>query len=81
MKKYEVKGSKLYTGTAREILSLYKNYRKRELADADFVFASYPEMDMSRNYGLLITNFDEIEERIVEPYMTVLNESTVLELL
>ena len=79
MKKYEVKGSKLYTGTAREILSLYKNYRKRELAD--FVFESYPEMDMSRNYGLLITNFDEIEERVVEPYMTVLNESTVIELL
>ena len=55
------------------------NYRERELAD--YVFTSYPKMNMSRNYGLLITDFDEIEERAVEPYMTVLNASTVLELL
>ena len=79
MKQYNLKEGKLFTGTAREILSLYRNYRERELAD--YVFTSYPKMNMSRNYGLLITDFDEIEERAVEPYMTVLNASTVLELL
>ena len=79
MKQYNLKEGKLFTGTAREILSLYRNYRERELAD--FVFANYPKMNMSKNYGLLITDFDEIEERAVEPYMTVLNASTVLELL
>ena len=79
MKRINLKEGKLIIGTAREILSLYKNYRRRELAD--YVFTSYPKMNMSRNYGLLITDFDEIEEREVEPYMTVLNASTVLELL
>ena len=79
MKQYNLKERKLFTGTEREILSLYRNYRERELAD--FVFANYPKMNMSRNYGLLITDFDEIEAHEVAPYMTVLNASTVLELL
>ena len=79
MKQYNLKEGKLFIGTAREILSLYRNYRERELAD--FVFANYPKMNMSKNYGLLITDFDEIEAHEVAPYMTVLNASTVLELL
>ena len=53
MKQHTLKEGKLFIGTAREILSLYRNYRERELAD--YVFTSYPKMNMSRNYGLLIT--------------------------
>ena len=33
MKQHTLKEGKLFIGTAREILSLYRNYRERELAD------------------------------------------------
>ena len=79
MKTIQLTEGKLITGTAREILSLYHNYRKRELADS--VFENCPKMNMSKNYSLLITDYDEIKEREVAPYMTALSEFTIFRII
>lgn len=79
MIKTDITEGELYTGTAREILSLYRNLREREVVD--FIHASYPRMNMNRNYGLVITRYDQYEDREVDPVMSVVSASTALELI
>ena len=79
MIKTDILEGELYTGTAREILSLYRNLREREVVD--FVHTRYPRMNMNRNYGLVITRYDQSEDREVDPTMMVVSASTALELI
>lgn len=79
MVKTDITEGELYTGTAREILSLYRNLREREIMN--FMHTSYPRMNMNRNYGLVITRYDQYEDREVDPIMSVVSASTALELI
>ena len=54
MKKQNVTNGELYTGTSREILSLYKNLKERNIYNR--THEGYLNMNALAKYGLLIRN-------------------------
>ncbi len=64
-----------YVGTAREVVSLYKNFLNREIAAPEF--CDYPKFNMDKSYALAITDVssDEI------PTMMVITSDTFVSLL
>ena len=54
MKRQDVTNGKLYTGTSREILSLYKNLKERNIYNRPH--EGYLKMNTLEKYGLFVRN-------------------------
>ena len=77
MKRIKTSTGTLYVGTAREILSLYKNLRDGYFAI--HLYASAPKFNPDRLYGLELEYYDELIEIEFEiPYMKVISAETAL---
>lgn len=70
----------IYTGTAREILSLWKKLTERHMDDWSFILNT-PKMNMNKNYGLYVDLVDGLDEPYNKPQLGILNASGVLEAL
>ena len=78
MRRTELKnGNTVYTGTAREILSLWRKLTERHMDDWNFVL-NVPKLNMEKNYGLYVDRLDAYEDL---PQLGILNASGVLEVL
>ena len=73
-------GNVLYTGTAREILSLWRKLTERHMDDWSFILNT-PKMNMDQNYGLYVDEIDGFDEPYDKPQLGILNASGVLETL
>nr|DAP38912.1 MAG TPA: hypothetical protein [Bacteriophage sp.] len=81
MRRTELKNENvIYTGTAREILSLWKNLTERHMDDWSFILNT-PKMNMNKNYGLYVDLVDGLDEPYNKPQLGILNASGVLEAL
>lgn len=81
MRRTELKNENvIYTGTAREILSLWKNLTERHMDDWSFILNT-PKMNMNKNYGLYVDLVDGLDEPYSKPQLGILNASGVLEAL
>lgn len=81
LKKFKLKYSDLYIGTAREVKNLYKNFcEKTEYLP---VFGQRPKFSHEKIYGLNVRffEFDDFEEPLHFPCFSVVNRDTALELL
>ena len=76
MKKIETKTGNLFIGTAREICSIYKNFREREIAMP--IFSDFPKFNMGKIYGLSVETYDEYTENCIFPQMSVIAGDTAL---
>lgn len=73
-------GNTLYTGTAREVLSLWRKLTERHMDDWTFI-TNVPKLNMEKNYGLYIDEVDVYRDLFDRPQLGVVNASTALELL
>ena len=81
MRRTELKnGNTVYTGTAREILSLWRKLTERHMDDWNFVL-NVPKLNMEKNYGLYVDRLDAYEDLFDKPQLGILNASGVLEVL
>lgn len=81
MKKVELQnGNIVYTGTGREILSLWRKLTERHIDDWSFVLNA-PKMNMDKNYGLYVDLVDGFDEPYNKPQLGILKASGVLETL
>lgn len=81
MKKYELKYSDVYIGTAREIRSLYKNFLKK--TEYFPVFSQEPVFNASRMYGLSVRfwKYNDFEEPLEYPEFMVVKNDTAMHML
>ena len=56
MQRQDVTNGKLYTGTSREILSLYKNLKERNIYNR--THEGYLKMNTLEKYGLFVRNYN-----------------------
>ena len=81
MKKVELQnGNTVYTGTGREILSLWRKLTERHMDDWNFVL-NVPKLNMDKNYGLYVDYVNGFDEPYDKPQLGILNASGVLEVL
>ena len=81
MRKIElVNGNTVYTGSAREILSLWRKLTERHMDDWSFILNA-PKMNMDKKYGLYVDLVDGFDEPYNKPQLGILNASGVLEVL
>lgn len=66
----------MYIGSGREIKSLYKNLEKHFVAFS--IFEESPKFNIFRNYGLIISNDEQIGGY---PTITIINSSDIVEML
>ena len=78
MKKMNIalENTELYIGTGREIKSLYKNLEKHFVAFS--IFEESPKFNIFRNYGLLISNDEQVGGY---PTITIIHSSDIVEML
>lgn len=80
MKKVETNIETLFVGTAREIMSLYRNLRNREIAIP--VFSSTPRLNPEKLYGLVLEELDPLLEVSHEvPKMTIVTSDVIVSIL
>ena len=76
MKKFELADTTLFIGEAREIASLYRNLKERDIAYP--IFSDAPKFNMSKTYGLVL---DYLEDFCNQPNMQVISADTALRIL
>ena len=80
MKKVKVSSvledKEMYIGSGREIKNLYKNLEKHFVAFS--IFEESPKFKIFRNYGLMISNDEQVGGY---PTITIINSSDIVEML
>ena len=71
-----IEDKEMYIGSGREIKSLYKNLEKHFVAFS--IFEESPKFNIFRNYGLLISNDEQVGGY---PTITIINSSDIVEML
>ena len=71
-----IEDKEMYIGSGREIKSLYKNLEKRFVAFS--MFEDEPKFNIFRNYGLMISNDEQVGGY---PTITIINSSDIVEML
>ena len=66
----------MYIGSGREIKSLFKNLEKHFVAFS--MFEDEPKFNIFRNYGLIISNDEQVGGY---PTITIINSSDIVEML
>ena len=66
----------MYIGSGREIKSLCKNLEKHFVAFS--IFEESPKFNIFRNYGLMISNDEQVGGY---PTITIINSSDIVEML
>lgn len=81
MKKVNIVSGVMYVGDALEVQRAYRHLEKRENIFPEFCEA--PKFNRKRKYGLVLTFYDEYQEKcyIDEPRMGVVNADTALEMI
>lgn len=78
MKKVNIVSGVMYVGDAMEVQRAYRHLEKRENIFPEFCEA--PKFNRKRKYGLVLTFYDEFQEKYCyeEPRMSVVNADTAL---
>lgn len=71
-----IEDKEMYIGSGREIKSLYKNLEKHFVAFS--MFEDEPKFNIFRNYGLMISNDEQVGGY---PTITIINSSDIVEML
>ena len=71
-----IEDKEMYIGSGREIKSLCKNLEKHFVAFS--IFEESPKFNIFRNYGLMISNDEQVGGY---PTITIINSSDIVEML
>ena len=71
-----IEDKEIYIGSGREIKNLYKNLEKHFVAFS--MFEDEPKFNIFRNYGLMISNDEQVGGY---PTITIINSSDIVEML
>ena len=71
-----IEDKEMYIGSGREIKNLYKNLEKHYVAFS--MFEDEPKFNIFRNYGLMISNDEQVGGY---PTITIINSSDIVEML
>ena len=71
-----IEDKEMYIGSGREIKNLYKNLEKNYVAFS--MFEDEPKFNIFRNYGLMISNDEQVGGY---PTITIINSSDIVEML
>ena len=71
-----IEDKEMYIGSGREIKNLYKNLEKHFVAFS--IFEESPKFNIFRNYGLMISNDEQVGGY---PTITIINSSDIVEML
>ena len=71
-----IEDKEMYIGSGREIKNLYKNLEKHYVAFS--MFEDEPKFNIFRNYGLMISNDEQVGGY---PTITIINSNDIVEML